>query len=171
MEAAIQSLNQSAREKTEERARLMLNFDKFKLLAEEKVYFQPLSIEEAQSRPFHAQKRCIWATYILPLWASCVESDPVSNRFVHLVKVLNWLNILILLKSWVQIHTLCALGCKYILRILIINVTYESIFWLPLWHTIFQSKVSNLSDIEHTYFTLGEDLVYKAVHFSLKVNG
>ena len=67
--------------------------------------FRTLSVREAQSGPCHPQKPVPWATYLLPVLAKWVKSDPISFKNILQAHFSNWLNTSMLLKIWVQIHT------------------------------------------------------------------
>jgi hypothetical protein len=64
-------------------------------------------------------------SYTLPFQANCIKATLFRNELVLQVHVSSQLNTSMLLKIWVQIHHLSALGSKYILSVLNINATYE----------------------------------------------
>ena len=68
-----------------------------------------------------------------------------------------------LLKIWVQIPNLSALGCKHKLSILIINITYECIFIFSLQNVL--NKSSNPIYVKNLTLRLGEAYI-NCVHMS-----
>ena len=82
--------------------------------------------------PFQYTKMCIWATYFhyKPISTNVKWALSKVNLILP-VHFFNLLNTVVLLKIRVETQSLFALGCKYILRSLIINITWVHFCSLP----------------------------------------
>lgn len=70
----------------------------------------------------------MYMSYILPFKANYVKSDHFQNKFIHQVHSLHLLNTFNAVEDLSPNTQHGALGCNYILSILIINVTHMYIF-------------------------------------------